>query len=65
MTSAGECAKHAAECRVLARHVQDEEHRNQLLRMADAWDNFVAQKNGEKQALPSVKTEHAPEFGEA
>ena len=65
MTNAGECAKHAAECRALARQVQDEEHRNQLLRMADAWDNFAAQQNGQKQAVPSVKIEQAPEFGEA
>jgi hypothetical protein len=32
---------HAHECRALARGVQSEEHRTQLLKMAEAWDNFA------------------------
>jgi hypothetical protein len=36
MATAGEYRKHAAECRALARNVKNEQHRIQLLKMADA-----------------------------
>ena len=40
---AGEYSKHAAECRVLARNVNNEQHRTQLLNMRDAWENFAVE----------------------
>jgi hypothetical protein len=41
---------HAQECRSLARSVQNEEHRNQLLRMAEAWDNFAHEADRAERA---------------
>jgi hypothetical protein len=41
MPKAAEYRKHAQECRALARNVQNEEHKSQLLKMADAWDSFA------------------------
>ena len=41
---------HALECRALARSVQNDEHRNQLLRMADAWDNFAHEADRAERA---------------
>ena len=43
MGTAGEYRKHAAECRALARNVKNEQHRAQLLKMADAWENFAVE----------------------
>jgi hypothetical protein len=35
-----EYRKHAQECRALAHNIKNEQHRNQLLKMAEAWDKF-------------------------
>ena len=43
MSKAAEYRKHAQECRALARNVQNEEHKNQLLKMAQAWDSFAGE----------------------
>jgi len=46
MTATGdEYRKHAAECRALARNVKNEQHRTQLLKMADAWENFAVEND--------------------
>jgi hypothetical protein len=39
--SSNEYRQHAEECRMLARAVHTEEHRAQLMKMAEAWDNFA------------------------
>ena len=44
MSKGVEYRKHAQECRALARNVQNEEHKNQLLKMAEAWDSFAAER---------------------
>jgi hypothetical protein len=51
MATAGEYRKHAAECRALARNVKNEQHRIQLLKMADAWENFAVEN--ERAAGPT------------
>ena len=51
MSKAAEYRKHAQECRALARNVQNEEHKNQLLKMAQAWDSFA----GEHERLEQSK----------
>ena len=43
MSKAAEYRKHAQECRALARNVQNEEDKNQLLKMAQAWDSFAGE----------------------
>lgn len=35
---------HAQECRALARSAQNEEQRTQLLKMAEAWENFALER---------------------
>jgi hypothetical protein len=44
MKLASEYRQHAQECRALARTAQNEEQRTQLLKMAEAWDNFAAER---------------------
>ena len=44
MKLASEYRLHAQECRALARNAQNEEQRTQLLKMAEAWDNFAAER---------------------
>jgi len=51
MPKGAEYRKHAQECRALARNVQNEEHKNQLLKMAEAWDSFA----GEHERLEKSK----------
>ena len=44
MSKGAEYRKHAEECRALARHVQNEGHKAQLVKMAEAWDSFAAER---------------------
>jgi hypothetical protein len=44
MTKGAEYRKHAQECRALARNVQNDEHKHQLIKMAEAWDSFAAER---------------------
>ena len=44
MKQPSEYRLHAQECRTLARNAQTEEQRTQLLKMAEAWDNFAAER---------------------
>jgi hypothetical protein len=41
MKKASEYRKHAEECRTLAKHVPQGEHRDQLLEMAQTWDSLA------------------------
>jgi len=41
MRKAVEYRQHAAECRALARSVQKEDHRQQLLKMAEIWESLA------------------------
>ena len=43
MAKLGNYKTNAQECRALARKAGNEEHRNNLLRMAEAWDNFAVE----------------------
>ena len=53
MFRAVEYRKHAQECRVLARNVQNEEHKKQLLKMAEAWDKFGEERErSERSSAP-------------
>jgi len=52
MTKGIEYRKHARECRALARNVQNEGHKFQLLKMAEAWDSFAA----ERERLEQTRT---------
>jgi hypothetical protein len=45
---------HAQECRTLARGVQAEEHRAQLMKMAEAWDNFAQGADRAAKAKESI-----------
>ena len=44
VSKGAEYRKHAQECRALARNVQNEGHKGQLLKMAEAWDSFAAER---------------------
>jgi hypothetical protein len=65
MATVGEYRKHAAECRALARNVKNEQHRAQLLKMADAWENFAMENErgaGPRQTS-KLETETPTRFG--
>ena len=64
MAKAGEYRKHAAECRALARNVKNEQHRIQLLKMADAWENFAVENEREAgpRQVSKSESEAPPEF---
>lgn len=49
MRKASEYRQHAKECRSLAGHAISEEHRKQLLAMAESWDTLASER--EKTAL--------------
>ena len=55
MSKAVEYRKHAQECRALARNVQNEEHKGQLLKMAQAWDSFATQHERSEPAQTLAK----------
>jgi len=62
MTTTGEYRKHAAECRALARNVKNEQHRAQLLNMADAWENFaVENERGTGPSQTTLESQLGPE----
>jgi hypothetical protein len=51
MTKIAEYRFHAEQCRTLARTMQNQAERDQLLRIAQAWDRFAAER--EKRAEKS------------
>jgi hypothetical protein len=44
MKKAEEYRAHAAECIAMARNEQNEEHRQQLLKMAETWEMLAVQR---------------------
>ena len=50
MTKSAQHRRNAQECRVLARAAQNEQHRAQLIRMAEAWDDFAQQAERTERA---------------
>ena len=52
MAKADEYRKHAEECRVLAKGMNTPAEREQLLRMADAWERFAAERERRKSQRP-------------
>jgi hypothetical protein len=50
MTKASDYRKNAQECRALARNVQNDSHKNQLIKMAEAWDSFAAERERLEQS---------------
>ena len=44
MKKAIEYRQHAQECRALARFAQNEEHRVQLIKMAETWEKLAADR---------------------
>jgi len=44
MKKSNEYRQHAEECRALARKAQNDEQRAQLLKMAEAWENFATER---------------------
>jgi len=55
MTKSREYRQHANECRALARTAQNEQHRSQLLKMADAWDNFALEADRSERAKDRLR----------
>jgi hypothetical protein len=49
--------RNAEECRALARTAQDEQHRQQLLKMAQAWDNFAYESERAERAKQQFNEE--------
>jgi hypothetical protein len=43
MTRTQECKQHAEKCRWLAREARGKEEKEQLLKMAEAWERFAAE----------------------
>ena len=41
MTTAAECRQYAETCRAMAVYAKDDAHRQQLLTMAEVWENFA------------------------
>ena len=50
-----EYRQHSGECRALARAAQNDEHRNQLIKMAEAWDNFAQEAERSERAKDRLK----------
>jgi hypothetical protein len=46
MDKASEFRQHARECRALAQQAHQEEHRAQLLRMAEVWEQLAEDRAG-------------------
>jgi hypothetical protein len=44
LNKSDEYRRHAGECRVLARHMQNAEYRKQLLAMAETWEGLAIER---------------------
>ncbi len=51
MKKASEYRKHADECRTLAKQMEQGEHREQLLVMAETWDRLAEQRDITSQSV--------------
>jgi hypothetical protein len=56
MKTAAEYRKHAEECRVLAKQMPEGEQRNQLLEMAQTWDNLAKEREQLVRKHPELDT---------
>lgn len=63
MKKASEYRQHAEECRALAERMQSGEQRDQLLKMADTWENLAAERTALVLRHPELALhgEHAEE----
>lgn len=63
MKKASEYRQHAEECRALAQQMQSGEQRDQLLTMADTWENLAAERTALVLRHPELglEGEHAEE----
>jgi hypothetical protein len=57
MKKASEYRQHAEECRALARGLREGEQRDQLLKMAETWENLAADRSVLVQRHPELATE--------
>jgi hypothetical protein len=48
MKKASDYHKHAQECRALAKRMENGEHRDQLLAMAQTWDQLAQQRENKR-----------------
>jgi len=55
MRKTAEFRQHAAECRAMARTIQKEDHREQLLKMAEIWDSLATERE-RMQKIKDSKT---------
>jgi hypothetical protein len=55
MLKAIEYRTHAQECRALARNMQNEQDRQQLLKMAEAWESFAADRERSDPSSPRLE----------
>ena len=60
MNKASEHRLHADECRSLAKQMETPEDREQLLRLADAWDRLSAEIDGTPSPLKPLQTPLGP-----
>jgi hypothetical protein len=60
MKKASEYLKHAEECRALARRMENGEQRDQLLKMAETWDQ-LAQQRAKTQPVEDERIAESPE----
>jgi hypothetical protein len=56
MGKADEFRQHAAECRAMARNIRKDDHRQQLLKMADIWESLAVERE-RLQKIKDSKTE--------
>lgn len=56
MKKASEYRAHARECRILAAGMESEEHRAQLLQMADHWEQLAADRSRLVRKHPELAT---------
>ena len=53
MKKASEYQQHADECRMLAQKMRQDDQRDQLLKMAEAWEKLARQREAKLAKLPS------------
>jgi hypothetical protein len=54
MKKSSEYRHHAAECRALAQRMKDDNHRAQLLLMANTWESLADDRERRAQASPGL-----------
>ena len=54
MRKPAELRQHAAECRAMARTIQKEDYREQLLKMAEIWESLAAESERMQRVRGSI-----------